>query len=115
MHFAHGDQAACKIGFLLRVGLAYNAFIAFACGTGLVRINTGDKYQLVLYFFVDFRQSVYIITDRLLVVGGAGTDDHDKFFALSGDHVPDLDISFSLYLHQMGGHGKTLADLVGGG
>ncbi len=92
MHFTHGDDAGQKVLPLAGVRLVDDAFIAVSGGAGFVGVDPGDQDQFIFYLVVDPGKPFYVLTDRILVIRGAGTDDDQKFVALAGDDGADLGI-----------------------
>ena len=90
-----------------------NALVAFACGAGLVGIDSRNQDQLILYLFVDTRQTVHIIADGVLVVGGAGPDDDKEFIAFSGKHITDFSIPRFLYACKLLGKREHFTNFCG--
>ncbi len=111
VHLTHGDQAAHKVGFFLRIRLADDPFVALTGGAGLVGVNPGDQDQLVLHLFVDAGEPADIIADGVLVVGRTGADDDQEFIAFSGDDVTDLGVPSAFDLRETLRNRKLFPDL----
>ena len=111
VHFPHGDKTRGKIRLFFRVGLADDAFIAFAGGPGFVRINSRNEYETVFYFFIDFAQTADIVADRVFVVGGTGADNDKEFIAFSGDDVADFKVPLFFQFGEMLGNRKPGPDI----
>ena len=73
------------------------AFVAFSGGAGLVGVNSGDQDALVGDLVIDCGKAVNIVTDRIFVVGAAGTDDDKKLVAFSSNDFLDFSIFFSSF------------------
>mgnify|MGYP007070330327 CR=1 FL=1 len=70
------DQSLLHIRQPGWIRLRGDSLVAVSGGAGFVGIDSGNEDQLVLYLIVDFGQTIYIVTDRVLVIGRTGADDH---------------------------------------
>ena len=94
MHLTHCHKTCQEIRLFLGIGLAGDALVAFAGSTGLIRIDPGDQDQLVLDLLIDSCQTIDVVTYGILVISGAGSDDHKEFIAFAGENITDLGVSF---------------------
>ena len=115
VHLTHGNQSGEKVRFLFRVRLMDNALVALAGSSGLVGVNSGNQNQLVLYLFVYSGKPVDIIAYGIFVVRGAGSDNNQKFIALSGKDIPDFSIPFFLDFNESGRKRVLFPDFCRGG
>ena len=88
-----------------------DTLIPLAGGAGLIGIDSGDQDQPVLHFFIYFCQPVDIIADGILVVRGAGTDNHQEFIAFAGNDIADFPVALRLQGHQLFRERVGLPDL----
>lgn len=72
--------------------------ITFSSGPRLIRIDSGDDDQLILCSLLNLCKAVRIVADRILIISGAGTDDHQEFITLAGNDLFNFFISFFLKL-----------------
>ena len=115
MHFAHGNESGQEVGLLLRIRLMDDALIALPGSPGFIGINSGNQNQLVLYFFIYFRQPADVIADGIFIVCRAGADNDEKLTASTGDHSSDFGISLPLDFRETRGKRMLLSDLLRGG
>ena len=83
----------------------YDSFVTIAGGAGLIGINPGNENQLIFYLISELGKAVYIFADGILVVCGAGTDNHQKFITFAGENLTNLQIPFLFYLFTVFRHG----------
>ena len=115
VHLSHRHQSCKKVRLLLGIRLMDDPLVALTGGAGLVGVDSGDQDQLVLHLLADLGQTIHIITDRILIVCGAGADDHQKLAAFSGEYGSDLCVSPGLHFCQFLGERKHFLDLCGSG
>ncbi len=83
MQSPDGLDTLHNIWFLLRVRLMDHTFVSHSIGAGLVGVDPGDDEDLLFDCFLDPGQPGNIITDRILIMGGAGTDnEQEQLFSL---------------------------------
>ena len=115
MHLPHGDEPCHEIGLFLGIGLVDDALVALPGGAGLVGVDSGNQYQLVLHLVVHLRKAAYVVADGVLVVCGTGADDDQELVASPGDDVPDLRVPLLFCPGEPLGERVLLTDLVGSG
>ena len=84
MKLSDCQKSLKQIRCFFRVGLVKNAFVAVAGGSGLIGVDSGDDEKTILRILLNTDQPGNIVTDRILIVGRAGTDDHQETVILSG-------------------------------
>ena len=113
VQLSDGDEPFQQVRRGLRIGLMDHAFIAFARGTGLVGIDSGDDDAFVFDLFLYRDQAMEVIHDRRLIVRGTGSDDDKEPVVGSGDDIPDLLISLCLLRRASGGKRIIRLDFFG--
>ncbi len=80
--------------------------------SGLVRINTRNNKNLILYFILHFPQSGNIINHGVLMISGTRSDHQKQPVILSLKNTTDLRISLCLCGRNLITHGKLLLELL---
>ena len=94
VHAADGLDAFHHVLIALGIRLVEHAFIAFANGSRLIRVDSWHDEELVLHFVCDFRKARAVVEDSRLVISRAGADDEEKSVIFAGHDVLDDLISF---------------------
>ena len=74
-----------------------HAFVAVACGAGLIGIDSRNDHQFIGNLVVYFFETVCVFAYSIFVVCRAGTDQNNKFIRLSGKNFADLAVSQRFY------------------
>ena len=98
VHAADGLDAFHHILIAFRVWLVEHAFVAFADGSRLIRVDSWHNEELVLHFVSDFRKACAVVEDGRLIVCRAGADDEEKSVVFAGHDVLDGFVSFCFQL-----------------
>ena len=94
MHMADGKDPLKHIRLFFGIRLMEHTHITFSSGPRLIRIDSGDDDQLILCSLLNLCKAVRIVADRILIISGAGTDDHQEFITLAGNDLFNFFISF---------------------
>ncbi len=97
------------------LGLVEHALVPLSGGAGLVGVHPGDEQQSLPHLVLELGQAQAVLQHRVLPVGGAGADDHQKFPALPLEHSPDLPVPAVLLGGQGRGQRVLLLQLPGAG
>ena len=98
VHAADGLDAFHHVLIALGIRLVEHAFIAFADGSRLIRVDSGHDEELVLHFVSDFRKARAVVEDGRLIVCRAGADDEKKSVVFPCHDVLDGLVSFCFQL-----------------
>ena len=98
VHAADGLDAFHHVLIALGIRLVEHAFIAFADGPWLIRVDSGHDEELVLHFVSDFRKARAVVEDGRLIVCRAGADDEEKSVVFPCHDVFDGLVSFCFQL-----------------
>ena len=98
VHAADGLDAFHHVLIALGIRLVEHAFIAFADGPWLIRVDSGHDEELVLHFVCDFRKARAVVKDGGLVISRAGADDEKKSVVFPCHDVFDGLVSFCFQL-----------------
>ena len=98
VHTADGFDAFHHVFIAFGVWLVEHAFVSFADGSRLIRVDSGYDEELVLHFICDFRKARAVVEDGRLIVCRAGTDDEEKSVVFAGHDVLDDLVSFCFHL-----------------
>ena len=98
VHAADGFDAFHHILIAFGVWLVKHAFVAFANGSWLIRVDSGHDEELVFHFVSDFRKARAVVEDGRLVISRAGADDEEKSVVFPSHDVFDDLVSFCFQL-----------------
>ena len=98
VHAADGLDAFHHVFIAFGVWLVEHAFIAFADGSRLIRVDSGHNEELVFHFVSDFRKARAVVEDGRLIVCRAGADDEKKSVVFPCHDVLDGLVSFCFQL-----------------
>ena len=98
VHAADGFDAFHHVFIAFGIRLVEHAFIAFADGSRLIRVDSGHDEELVLHFVCDFRKARAVVKDGRLVISRAGADDEEKSVVFPCHDVLDGLVSFCFQL-----------------
>ena len=98
VHAADGLDAFHHVFIAFGVRLVEHAFVAFADGSRLIRVDSGHDEELVLHFICDFCKARAVVEGGRLIVCRAGADDEEKSVVFAGHDVFDDLVSFCFQL-----------------
>ena len=92
-----------------------HALISFSGGSGLVRIDPGNKKNPLLYLFLEAGKANNIFNNGILVMGGTGSDNKKKPVIAADKNVFDFFVTLRLDLFQVLWQGLFPEDFIYGG
>ena len=98
VHAADGLDAFHHVFIAFGIRLVEHAFIAFADGSRLIRVDSWHNEELVLHFVSDFRKARAVVEDGRLIVCRAGAYDEEKSVVFPCHDVLDDLVSFCFQL-----------------
>ena len=98
VHASDGFDAFHHVLIALGIRLMEHAFIAFADGSRLIRVDSWHDEELVLHFVSYFRKARAVVEDGRLIVCRAGADDEEKSVVFPCHDVFDGLVSFCFQL-----------------
>ena len=98
VHASDGFDAFHHVFIAFGVWLVEHAFVAFADGSRLIRVDSWHDEELVLHFVSDFRKARAVVEDGRLIVCRAGADDEKKSVVFPCHDVLDGLVSFCFQL-----------------
>ena len=98
VHASDGFDAFHHVFIAFGIRLVEHAFIAFADGSRLIRVDSGHNEELVFHLVSDFRKTRAVVEDGGLIVCRAGADDEKKSVVFPCHDVLDDLVSFCFQL-----------------
>ena len=98
VHAADGFDAFHHILIAFGVWLVEHAFVTFADGSWLIRVDSGHDEELVFHFVCDFRKAGAVVEDGRFVISRAGADDEEKSVVFARHDAFDDLVSFCFQL-----------------
>ena len=98
VHAADGFDTFHHVFIAFGIRLMKHAFVAFADGPWLIRVDSGHDEELVLHFVSDFRKARAVVEDGRLVISRAGADDEKKSVVFPCHDAFDGLVSFCFQL-----------------
>ena len=84
------QDSLVQIRFACRIRLVDKTFVALACRTGLVCIDSGDNHYLVTDLLLNRNKTGHVVHDSVFVVCRAGADDQNQAVGATLEDVDEL-------------------------